>query len=357
METKFDIGLFGVWSQCSYGTIISYYALNRSLNDLGASVLMIDRPVGGEESKMTYARRFAYDHNYNMASQLSGETFWKFNNSCDKFMTGSDQLWNYALSSRWGHMYYLDFAADTKKKISYATSFGHKVDFTPKEKQKLLEGYFRRFNSLSVREDDGVKILKENYNVNAEQVIDPVFLCSSDIYKNLAEESNIIIPQKYILSYIINPNKEKISIVKTISQIIGDVEMVSIVDERLHKFEDKEKNHGLEFENEKVKEIETTDWVKYIINSEFVVTDSYHAMCLAMIFNKPFIAIPNRSGGFSRFDSIGRLLKIESHFANSPEDILKNPEMLAPFDYSKISKKISDEKTRCIKWLSDAISN
>lgn len=351
MNSKFDIGLFGVWSQCNYGTIITYYALNKALSDMGASVLMIDRSVGGIESTMTHARRFAYNHNYNMGAQLSGEAYWKFNSSCDMFMTGSDQLWNYGISRRYGLMYYLDFASDIKKKISYATSFGHQIDFAPKEQQKLLEGYFRRFNSISVREDDGVNILRGNYHIKAEQVVDPVFLCETDVYEKIAAESNIETGESYIFSCMIDPNEEKGRTVQNVQQMLGGMRTVNVLDGTFWQFDEKEKRLGLDC----VKNVETADWVKYIINANYIVTDSYHTACLAIIFKKPFVIIPNKSRGYSRFDSIGRLLGINNHFAYFPEDLLRNPEILGEPDYNRIFAKLDSEKIRCKKWLSDAI--
>ena len=35
------------------------------------------------------------------------------------------------------------------------------------------------------------------------------------------------------------------------------------------------------------------DFLKCFAKAKFVITDSFHGMCFAMIFNKPFIAIAN----------------------------------------------------------------
>jgi len=59
MSAKYDIGLFGLWNQCNYGSIITYYALNRTLESIGKTVLMIDRPNRNTEETNTHAKRFA----------------------------------------------------------------------------------------------------------------------------------------------------------------------------------------------------------------------------------------------------------------------------------------------------------
>ena len=42
MSSKYDIGLFGLWNQCNYGSIITYYALSRTLEKMGKTAAEID---------------------------------------------------------------------------------------------------------------------------------------------------------------------------------------------------------------------------------------------------------------------------------------------------------------------------
>ena len=46
------------------------------------------------------------------------------------------------------------------------------------------------------------------------------------------------------------------------------------------------------------------DWLAGIANAVFVVTDSFHGMVFALIFEKPFIAVINEGRGSARFLSI-----------------------------------------------------
>ena len=43
--SHFDIGVMGFWYSCNYGSMLTYYALNNVLTDMGKSVLMIDKPA------------------------------------------------------------------------------------------------------------------------------------------------------------------------------------------------------------------------------------------------------------------------------------------------------------------------
>lgn len=353
MSSKYDIGLFGLWNQCNYGSIITYYALSRTLEKMGKTVLMIDRPNGNTAESNTHAKKFAVENYNGVTMPMGSADLHRLNQCCDMFMTGSDQLWNYSVSKNYGKLFYLDFAADNKKKISYATSFGHEIDFAPESQRKLLQGYFRRFDKISVREDNGVDILKNIYGINAEQVIDPVFLCDKKVYDDLAGKSKIKLPkEKYILSCLIDPTEEKKVSINTLSNVMDGMKMINLLD-GFHWLSDKNAEKiGIERE----KGVETADWINYIKNAEMIITDSYHTMCLAMIFKKNFVALPNKFRGYSRFDSVGRLLGITGKFAYEAEDMLRNPEIMLEPNYAEISAKISSEQKRCTDWLKRAIT-
>ena len=44
MAEKYDVGVLGVWFGCNYGSIATYYALEKTIESFGKSVLMVHRP-------------------------------------------------------------------------------------------------------------------------------------------------------------------------------------------------------------------------------------------------------------------------------------------------------------------------
>ena len=50
---KRDVAVFGLWWSWNYGSIMTYYALYRTIKDLGYSVTMIDRPGFKPEPRST----------------------------------------------------------------------------------------------------------------------------------------------------------------------------------------------------------------------------------------------------------------------------------------------------------------
>lgn len=68
-----------------------------------------------------------------------------------------------------------------------------------------ITNYLKDFNKITVRENDGVRILREN-GVLGEQVLDPTLLLDINDW-NLVMES-IDLPNEYILLYQVNHNKD-----------------------------------------------------------------------------------------------------------------------------------------------------
>ena len=66
MEQKhYDVGILGVWFGCNYGSIATYYALEKTIESFGKTVLMVHRPrLGAEDGRMKgrHSIRFAEEH-------------------------------------------------------------------------------------------------------------------------------------------------------------------------------------------------------------------------------------------------------------------------------------------------------
>lgn len=355
---KYDVGVIGVWYGCNYGSIATYYALSKVLQSMGKSVLMIEKPQIGSndyndyELGFTHSRRFASER-YNISERYKLSELGKLNDLCNAFLLGSDQLWNYGISKNTGKAFYLDFAASDKKKIAYGTSFGHGIDFAPVEERKVIAEYMAQFDGIALREDDGVKICENDYGINAIQALDPVFLADEKIYEPLIEKSKVKIEEPYLLAYILDPTGEKIKAIEEVAKKKGDLPIYYIVDGLPQNFK---KNKALLGNANVLENVEVEEWLSALYNANFVITDSCHGASFALIFKKDFVAICNKARGFSRFASLGRLFKVETHIVSKASDILNNEAALAPVDYEKVDKIMTTEKDRCYKWLYDVLN-
>lgn len=356
-EKKYDVGILGVWTGCNYGSIMTYYALNNVIKSLGYSVLMIDKMLTGSqqsdvEHKMTHSRRFAEEH-YDISPTLKKDEFYKLNDMCDTFVLGSDQLWNYGISKNFDKLFYLSFADASKKKIAYATSFGHSIDFAPDDERRIISSYMKRFDAISLREDDGVKICKDIYGVDSTQVLDPVFLVDPDtVYKPLAEKSTHRETEPFIAAYILDPTPEKKQALLHISEKLGGIKVINLLDGLFWLF-DKNKEK-MDMDN-CIENLQVEDWLYYLSNAQFVVTDSCHGASFAMIFKKNFIPITNKRRGFSRFNSLAKLFNFRERLVTDVSRIMTDDSLLEPIDYNAIDEIMAKEKERSLKWLKDAL--
>ena len=83
----------------------------------------------------------------------------------------SDQVWN---PDVFRPSFFLSFANEEKKKISYAASIGNSI--TGKEMQSEYEDALNKFDRISVREKSDINKLEDLCKKRVEWVVDPVFL-------------------------------------------------------------------------------------------------------------------------------------------------------------------------------------
>lgn len=346
----FDIGVVGWWYNANYGGALTYYALHQVLKSMGLSVLMIERPTENPNYVPDYGiipRRFAkkyYAISKNYHPNLMGE----LNGCCDAFISGSDQLFSPWLWEYSGPSYYLDFGHPEKNLISYASSFGNSYGGTTEFTDKISY-YLHRFSAISVREDYAVDIVKDNFGLTAKKVLDPIFVCDPKEYHKLADNSRIKTEGKYFASFFLDPCKEKKEAILYLKDKLNlpYVNLIHACD-----FEENAKKLGLD---NIMFDLDIEDFLNFYRNAEFIITDSFHGTCLAIIFNKPFISIGNKERGIKRFYSMLNELGLMERLVNDYNEIYSRPELLSPVDYTEVKTKLETLKEDSYNWLKKAI--
>lgn len=91
---KRDVAVFGLWWSWNYGSIMTYYALYRTIKDLGYSVTMIDRPGFKPDAPIyhSHGRRFAKEHYEAITPVFGFGEMRELNAYADTFVMGSDQV-------------------------------------------------------------------------------------------------------------------------------------------------------------------------------------------------------------------------------------------------------------------------
>lgn len=195
----YDIGVVGWWYYYNYGSILTYFALNRALVRMGYSVLMIHHSNNGNKmSNLTGCFPETFIKKYcNISHFYTSEDMHLLNNRCRAFISGSDQLWNPYCEGAAGKEFFLDFADDEHLKLTYAASLGNTMEANDEFKDKYAP-LAQRFAGVSVRENSGIEGCKTIYGIEAVKVCDPVFLCEKSEFENLAQKSKLNLKEKNI---------------------------------------------------------------------------------------------------------------------------------------------------------------
>ncbi len=347
----FDIGIMGFWYGLNYGSILTYYALNKVLQDMGYSTLMIEKPTSPcdwENNQKTHSRIFAKKH-YTISKYRHYRNLKQLNNICNTFILGSDQVFAPGCYRWFRNSLFFDFVDKNHKTIAYAASFGHK-NFTNSFKEKLrLKIFIKAFDAISVREDSGVEILKDKFNTNGVHTLDPLFLCNMKHYEDLIDEIEPVEENHHILTYILDPNQEKKNFILNSANKLNK-KFVNILDGNHYNHE---KNKAkLDLENTK-HVVNIQEFLAYFKNSDFVITDSFHGTCIAILFKKPFIAIGNKKRGITRFESLLKKFNLMDRLIYNIDEI--NSELFTPINYDEVYKILEKEKELSLKWLIDAL--
>lgn len=338
IEDKFDVGIINYWwATTNYGALLTGYALQQILSDIGYSSRLIDNKSMNLKKSTDYIGTFnqKFADKYLSVTQpcIEDKDFESLNQKTKIFITGSDQVFAPKWMGKHFEKYFLEFADIDAKKIAFSASFGvdddefYQDDVTKNKMEKAL----RTFDYISTRENSGVDICTEFFGCNADWIIDPVFILDKSKYENLIENATEDYSSK-IVSYVLDDNLNYNKAYTYLSQKYGC---------------DVVKTYG--------KNISAENWLASIKNCKYFVTDSFHGVCFALIFNKPFVCVINRHRGFARFSSLFSLFNLQGVSVENINEIFDKEDIFVPVDYGMINNKIKEERELALKKLNEVL--
>ena len=344
----------------NYGALLQTYALRKHLQSCGydCSVINYQNPKlkyaqisglkkirsivwnntlsGFFESRKRKIRTENFRENHLNLGQIysSLDSLKTLNKSADVFIVGSDQVWNPQIVAD-DNAYFLSFAEDGKKRISYAASFGlYVVD------KKYLDDnskYLKKFNAVSVREKSSAEILKQ-IDVEAETVADPVFLLNRNEWiDNLslnADTDNIKAGSKYVLCYVMPCGSELAEMIYSAAEKIASEKGLKII--TLGK-----KNYARPCGDEILdSDAGPVEFLQYILNAEYVVTNSFHGTALSVIFGKKFYTLLKHGVQRNcRMEELLSSLSLDERIVYVGDDFKFSDEDI---DYSGVQDKLTE---------------
>lgn len=350
MGEKFDIAIMGLWYAGNYGGFLTYWALYKFLEHNNYTAILVDNcPMienhyvqSGHDIMIDFVKKYKLSYTSPIKHRFE---LYNLNDMVEKFIVGSDQIWNYRLTGSKYQNYFFDFVNSSKQKISYATSFGYNSSNAPESCFSEINYYLERFDGISIRENNGLDILKNDFNIDfATQVLDPVFLipeCFDELIANSLVEKD----GEFIFAYILDLDEEKMKILKHVSEKLNQ-KLILLTDINPSIANIKEK-----YNNINIIEGRIEDWLFYIKNSSFVITDSFHSVCFSIIYKKQFICIKNPGRGVERFVSLLKKFNLTEKMIANFNDLYENEKLFIPINYIAVQEMLEKEKENSSNWL------
>ena len=342
----------------NYGSVLQALATQSLFEELGADITVINYMKepnryenlsrswsGGNPMKaiaiaptirrwQTIFREFN-EENLHLTRQVytSEADFEGYESDADAFCTGSDQVWN----SKWNAgilpPLYLSFAPEGAYKFAFSASFGQpRLD---DDEVTLTRGYIEQYRHISVREDNAVEILKEQYGYDsAIQTADPTLCVTPTFWRSY---ERITQPEgDYILIYNLNRSREFDRYAQELAKKTH-MELVRLCT-RYDQFYRPGKSILVPSVNE---------FISLIDKARFVLTDSFHATAFSMnLGTEPICVYPQEFGG--RLASFLRLMDSEQRHVSSYNDFNV---VNRPVDFEHVNGIIASERAKARGYL------
>lgn len=295
------VGILTFHNSRNYGAVLQAYALQKKMEELFQTVEIIDyrNPKIEEElriwtGKMRGKKSFYYSvlaALYRLRKKISFDWFiFKqmkktikidkdrldvFSEKYNLLVTGSDQVWNIGLTGN-DKTYFLDFALGNSYKIAYAASFGDGELELDNATEKLLHD----FQMITLRESIGREKLQILLDKDISVCCDPTLLLGKDICKKMA--SHRLRKGKYIFLFIIDESQE----LTEYAQRLAEEKGLTVVSNK----------SDIRF----IIHPSPKDFLSWIRDAEYVVTNSFHGTIFSLLFEKKFVSLRYTQGGGSK---------------------------------------------------------
>jgi len=262
---------------------------------------------------------------------------------CDVYIAGSDQLWNSAITGgSFDSAYFLDFGTEKTKRMTYSVGADFSKLSTPVED---LSSLVKKLDIISLREEKWLPVVKEAAKEIPTHVdVDPTLLLNAEKYEShmatLKPEN-----EPYILTYTMIGETQK--------QIYNGARILS---EKLGiKVIDISGDPGQM--NKKIKDNRVCgpdEFLWYVKNAEYVITNSFHGTVFSVIFKKKFVTIPHAVTG-NRVTELLDKLGLNTRYHKVTTDAIE--EITNDIDYTAVNQKLEVLRCNSITFLQDCINS
>ena len=381
------IGVITIEQVGNYGAELQCYATQKVLQNIGCDAEIIDycyyKDYRYKDSKMsepfvpmTFKERIFYVLKYRIVNRFVDKVLLLFNSNIarrnsrfaafhaentkmsrkymsmpelyeasmdyDIFVTGSDQVWNPGAQSSI-EPYFLTFAPDSARKISFAASFGVS-EIEPNLRERYKE-YLSRYDFISVREQNACDMVKQLVGKDAECVLDPTLLLTKDEWMKVARQYDSV-PEHYVLVYTLFESPAIFSLAKKVAKEKG-ISVLRITKRAYFV------SHIEGISN--ISDAGPAEFISLIAGADYIITDSFHGTAFSVNFGIPFsTVVSSKNKSNSRMDSLLNIVGLRERLITDDSD-MDSVKYELPIDEKKVSLRVEAARNKSIDFLKGAI--
>lgn len=257
--------------------------------------------------------------------------------SADIYMTGSDQVWGIVANGEHDRSYFLDFIEGKSRKVAFSASFGN-TEMT-ESNRKLITKWLSTYNDIAVREENAKKLL-QSFGFYVRQVLDPTLMITKEEWEEYIKRG---IGKDYVLVYQIHDNK---SLSRYAKEFAKQVNLPLIrISSVLHQCV-----RGGRFCNLP----DISEFLSYIKNARYVITDSFHGTAFSLNFNVQFIEILPDNQTAGRNTSILHLTGLSNRIITDFNDFSIKDDII---DYERVNEIMKREREQSKNILKEMLDS
>jgi len=229
-------------------------------------------------------------------------------NSFDALVVGSDQVWHFSREPKYFFNWYPSFP---NRRIAYAACCGS--DMQPEADKALLSACLKKFNFISVRNDFSANLIQQISGTLPEVVCDPVLLVDPTPWVKRSP----LRAGSYLLNYRVGSpiRGGEETLMKHFQKQQGGLPWVWINAQSRRITSPPPAEH-------KIWHASPQEWLGWIQNCSFLLTDSFHAILYALKFKKPFLGYFTEPSRSARLMDLSKRYGLTAHIVGSVAEAL-----------------------------------
>jgi len=240
-------------------------------------------------------------------------------NSFDALVVGSDQVWHFSREPKYFFHWHPSFA---NRRIAYAACCGSNIQ--PEADKVSLSACLKKFNFISARNDFSANLIQQVSGILPEVVCDPVLLVDPTPWV----EHPPLHAGSYLLNYRVGSpiRGGEQTLMQHFQKQQGGLPWVWINAQSRRIPSPPPAEH-------KVWHASPQEWLGWIQNCSFLLTDSFHGILYALKFKKPFLGYFTEPFRSARLMDLSKRYGLTAHIVGSVAEALHASD-LQPTEFS-----------------------